>query len=116
MAERSRGEQIRPDDDVGDAGFVFEREEDESFGGARALPGDDRAGDAHAPPVPAARQIDRAQDAAQRQLHAPQRHRMRTDRQARCPRNPTISRSDARHRLQRRLAVRSRCDPGERLG
>ena len=30
------GEQIGPDDDVGDAGFILEREEDESLGGARA--------------------------------------------------------------------------------
>jgi len=31
------GVEIGPDDDVGDAGFVFEGEEDEALGGARAL-------------------------------------------------------------------------------
>ena len=62
------GEQIGPHDDVGDAGFILEREEHESLCGARPLPRDDGAGHAHAPAVPAARQIDRAQHAAQRQL------------------------------------------------
>ena len=72
-------EQIRPDDDVGDAGLVLEREEDESFRGARPLPRDDHAGDAHAPPLPRGLQIDGAQHAAHRQLVAAQRHRMPAD-------------------------------------
>ena len=41
-------EKLRRDDGVGDAGFVFKAEEDEAFGGAGALAGDDAAGDADA--------------------------------------------------------------------
>ena len=51
-------EQIGPDDDVGDAGLVLEREEHESFRRARALAGDHHARHAHAPPLRAPRQID----------------------------------------------------------
>ena len=75
--------QVGPDDDVGDPRLVLEREEHEPFRRARPLPRDDRAGHAHPPPVPPARQIARAQHAAQRQLRPPQRHRVRPDGQAR---------------------------------
>src|SRR5262249_26194222 len=49
--------EIRPDDDVGDAGLVLEREEDEPFRGAGTLARDHRAGDADAAAVAAGRQI-----------------------------------------------------------
>src|SRR5436190_22531463 len=41
-------EQIGTHDDIRDARLVLEREEHESFRGARTLPCDDGAGDAHA--------------------------------------------------------------------
>jgi hypothetical protein len=47
-------ENIRGNDDVGDAGFVFEREEDKALGGAGALPGDYTASDADETMVDAA--------------------------------------------------------------
>ncbi len=50
-------EDIGRKDDVGDAGFIFEREEDEALGGAGALPGDDAAGDADRAIVAAAQQV-----------------------------------------------------------
>ena len=74
--------EIGPDDDIRDPGFIFEREEDEALCRSRPLPRNDHARDAHAPAVACARQVGGAQHAAQRQLTAPQRHRMRTDRQA----------------------------------
>ena len=37
-------EKLRRDDDVGDAGFVFEAEENKAFGRSRTLANDDRAG------------------------------------------------------------------------
>src|SRR5580765_458743 len=40
-------EKLRRDDDVGDAGFVFQAEEDEAFCGARTLANDDGASDAN---------------------------------------------------------------------
>ena len=43
--EAVRLKDIGRDDDVGDAGFIFEGEKDEAFGGARALTGDDSSGD-----------------------------------------------------------------------
>ena len=51
-------------DDVGDAGFVFERQKHKSFRRAGPLANDHRAGHAHAAPGPLARQIARAQHAA----------------------------------------------------
>src|SRR5882672_4924702 len=50
-------EEIRPHDDVRNAGLVLEREEDESFRGAWALARDDHASDAHAPAVARRRQV-----------------------------------------------------------
>src|SRR5215469_6210949 len=41
-------EEIGADDGVGDSGFIFEADENESFGGAGALAGDDAASDAKA--------------------------------------------------------------------
>src|SRR5438552_1177495 len=41
-------DQFRPDDDVGVAGLVFEREEDHAFGGVRMLAANDDAGGAGA--------------------------------------------------------------------
>ena len=73
-------EQIRSDDDVGDAGLVLEREEHEALRGAGPLARDDHAGHAHAAAVARLRQIRRAQHAAQRKVVAAQRHRMRSDR------------------------------------
>ena len=40
-------EKLRRDDDVRDAGFIFEAQEYESFRGARALANDNRAAYAH---------------------------------------------------------------------
>lgn len=45
-------EQIRADDDVGDAGFVLEGEEHEALRRPWTLARDDHAGHAHAPPLP----------------------------------------------------------------
>jgi hypothetical protein len=36
-------EQLQPDDDIGDAGLIFERDEDGAFGGARPLADQDKA-------------------------------------------------------------------------
>ena len=72
-------EEIGPHDDVRDAGFVLEREEDEPFRRPGPLAGDDHAGDAHAAALPRGAQIAGAQHAARRQLLAPQRHRMAAD-------------------------------------
>ena len=74
--------EIGPHDDVGDAGFVLEREEHEPFGRARPLARDDHAGRAHAPARAHAWQLDRGHDAAHRQLVAAERHRVRADGQA----------------------------------
>ena len=41
-------EELRRDDGVGDAGFVFEADEDKTFGGAGSLTANDVAGDANA--------------------------------------------------------------------
>src|SRR4029450_8410136 len=72
-------EQIRTDDDVGDSRFVLEGEENESLRGAGPLPRDHHTGDAYAPPLTRLLKIPRPQDAAHRQLVAPQRHRMTAD-------------------------------------
>ncbi len=87
------------DDDVGDAGFVFEGEEDEPFGRARPLTRDDRAGHAHAPAGACAGQIARARHAARRERRADERHRMRPNRQ---PRAVVVGLHplDERHRRQ----------------
>ena len=52
-------EQIGPHDDVGDAGFVLEGEEDEPFRGPGPLAGDDHAGDPHAAALPGGAEIAR---------------------------------------------------------
>ena len=55
-------EELRRDDGVGDAGFVFEADENEAFGGAWALAANDVAGDANDLAVLALRKIDGAPD------------------------------------------------------
>ena len=76
------GEQIGADDDVGDAGFVLDRQENEPLGGARSLAGDHGARDAHAAAVSLAGEIGRPQRAAQAHLLAAQGHRVRPDGEA----------------------------------
>ena len=44
---RVAGEDVGTDDEVGDAGFVFEGDEDHAAGGAGALADQDQSGDAH---------------------------------------------------------------------
>ena len=65
-------EEVRADDDVGDAGLVLERQEDKAFRGAGTLARDDHARDADAPAVARLREVDRAQDASQRKIIASQ--------------------------------------------
>ena len=103
-------EEIGADDDVGDAGFVLEREEDEALRGAGALARDDHAGHADAAALPRGAQIGRAQDAAHRQLVAPQRHRMAADGQ---PRAGVVGDEPLGlgHRLQRTLGLIDRKKP-----
>ena len=74
-------EQIRTDDDVGDAGLVLERQEDESLRGAGALTRNHHPRHADAAAVARLRQIRGAQHAAQRKVVAAQRHRVRADRE-----------------------------------
>src|SRR5436309_681532 len=69
-------EEVGTHDDVGDPGFVLEREEDEAFGGAWPLPRNDHPRHAHAPALTRRPQIGRPENATHRQLVAPQRHRM----------------------------------------
>src|ERR1700745_1558140 len=38
------GEDLRPDDDIGDVGLVLERHEDDALGGSRHLPHENKAG------------------------------------------------------------------------
>ncbi len=45
-------ENLRPDDDVGDVGFVFEGHEHDPFGGSRPLPHQHQAGDGDPLPIP----------------------------------------------------------------
>src|SRR4029450_6874530 len=59
-------EEIRPDDDVGNAGLVLEREEHEPLGRAGPLARDDHAGHADAAALPRRCQIPRAEDATDR--------------------------------------------------
>src|SRR4051794_28786015 len=40
-------EAVAPDDDIGDAGFILEGQEDDALGGAGALPDQHEAGDGH---------------------------------------------------------------------
>jgi len=56
-------EYVRGKDDIGNAGFVFEREEDKALGGARSLTGNDATGNAHIAIVPAFKQLLRRKDA-----------------------------------------------------
>lgn len=72
--------EIGPDDDVGDAGLVFEREKHKAFGGSRTLPRDHHAGHAHTAAVACAREIHGAQHTTQREIPPVQRHRMRANR------------------------------------
>jgi hypothetical protein len=65
-----------------DPGLILEREEDKALGRTGALPGNHHSRDAHTPAIARARQIGGAQHAAQRQLAASERHRVRADRQA----------------------------------
>ena len=82
MTSRCSSYTVRPDDDVADAGLVFERQEDEAFGRARPLPRDHAPGHAHATARPLARQVDGAQHAAEGERRAMERHRMRADGEA----------------------------------
>ena len=50
-------ENVRGKDDVGDAGFIFKREEDKALRGAGALAGNDATGNAHVAIVPAFQQF-----------------------------------------------------------
>ncbi len=98
---RSSLNKIGPDDDVGDPGFILERQEHEALRGAGTLTCDDGPGDTHPASRAAAGQIARAQHAAQCELAAAERHRVGADGQARAG----IIRAHAldwRHRPQRR--------------
>ena len=59
-------EKLRGDDGVAGAGFIFEADEDEAFGGAGALAADDIAGDAQIASVTGAGEIASAPDIGQR--------------------------------------------------
>ena len=76
-------ENIRRDDDVRNAGFVFEAEEDETFCCAGTLPRDDTSGNADPAAVGDACQIARAENPQRLQFLAAIGHGMRTDRHAR---------------------------------
>src|SRR3954468_22788168 len=58
-------EELRRDDGVGDAGFIFEADENETFRGAGTLPTDHVAGDANSLAMLAIGQIDCAPDILQ---------------------------------------------------
>ncbi len=68
--------QVRPDDDVDHAVFVFQGDEDGAFSGGRALALGDQASDMHAAAVAAPLQVAQAQDASLAHLRAQQCHRM----------------------------------------
>src|SRR3954471_13639872 len=75
-------ERFRVDDDVRDAGFVLQREEDESLRGARALADDAEPRGADALPAAQAGQLARGVDADRAELLALERDRMRAYRHA----------------------------------
>jgi hypothetical protein len=78
-------ELIGADDDVYEARFILESEEQETLGGARALAADDGAAHADEVAVALIRQVDRTQDVGRLELIAKTRHRMRADGEVRCP-------------------------------
>ena len=69
-------EELGLHDGIADAGFVFEADENEAFGGAGALTADDVAGDGDDLAFAAAREVDGAPDVWK--LWAEERHGMRT--------------------------------------
>lgn len=69
-------EKLGANDGVGDAGFIFEADEDKSFGGAGALTADDIARDGDDLSFTAFHQVDGTPDI--RQLGTQQGHGMRT--------------------------------------
>ena len=72
-------EKLRGDDGVGDAGFVLDAEEYESFGGAGALAGDDGTGDAESGAVRETAKLDGGADALTLERGAMVSHGMTAD-------------------------------------
>ena len=72
-------ENIRSNDDVGNAGFVFEADEDEAFGCSWPLARDHAAGHADITAIGCMREIDGAKNAETVQPFAAIGHRMRAD-------------------------------------
>lgn len=70
------------DDQVGNAGFVFEGDEGDSFGGAGALTHQDQAGDAHEAAVANGGQLSGGDDAELIELAAEERDGVGFERQA----------------------------------
>src|SRR5436190_6468315 len=75
-------ENVRRDDDIRNAGFVFEADEDETFGCAGALARNHTAGHTDITPIRSVREIDGAEYAKTIQPLAAIGHRVRTDRHA----------------------------------
>src|SRR5579859_5653630 len=60
--------EVRPDDNIGDAGFVFHGKEDEALGCARALASNDTASGAHEVTILTGAQLFGGQDVAATQF------------------------------------------------
>lgn len=76
-----RLEAVGPQDPVGDAGLVLDRDEQDALGRSGLLADQDDAGDLDVSPVSNAGEIRAAGDAAARQLVSHERQRMRAKRQ-----------------------------------
>src|SRR5688572_529394 len=74
---------IRRDDDVGNSGFIFKAEENETFRSPRTLSRDDATGDAYPATIGNLCEIPSAEDAQRVQFFAAIGHGMRADRHAR---------------------------------
>ena len=85
-------EKLRRDDGVGDAGFIFDAEKDESFGGAGALARDHSAGDANLGAIGKIAEFDGGANALPFHLRAMVSHGMRADGHP-VPRKSATSRS-----------------------
>src|SRR5260370_24376066 len=85
-AERGAAEAFEdggPDDQIGDPGLVFEGDEDDAVGAARALPDQDEPGDRQAPTDRQGSQIGGGDEAFARQLGAQEGERGTLYREAR---------------------------------
>ena len=69
-----------PNDEIGDAGFVLDRDEHDSLGGARPLSQEDKAGDLDPAPVPRLHGLIAGDTALAPKLFAQEEHGMIAER------------------------------------